>query len=221
MTSTTTAFDRLVDTLRDHGSTVKENRPGQSHSAMPRPQRRRPRCRSAHAATAKASSSTATPAATKPPCSMRSGIPPRDLFDDPRMRAAYDGHSPYDYADGRKVHRKPGKQFHQSGNTKGDGAISRRPIGNAEPCTSRRRKRRAGHRSHRRDRGLLRDGAGKAHLADWTPLTGKHVDHRRRQRQTRPQARRDRSPSSSTASRRQCQIKGPRSARMPPTTSPR
>ena len=33
-------------------------------------------------------------------------------------------------------------------------------------------------------------GAGKAHLADWFPLTGKQVDHRRRQRRTRSQSRR-------------------------------
>lgn len=44
----------------------------------------------------------------------------RDLFDDPRKRAAYNDWNTYTYADGRKVHRKPGKDFPQSGNKQGN-----------------------------------------------------------------------------------------------------
>ncbi|ORU96397.1 hypothetical protein AWB93_20855 [Mycobacterium bohemicum] len=43
----------------------------------------------------------------------------RDLFDDGPMRAAYSERNTYVYPDGRKVYRKPGKRFHQGGNTKG------------------------------------------------------------------------------------------------------
>jgi AAA domain/Toprim domain len=104
------------------------------------------------------------------------GLSMTDLFDDDRMRAAYNGRNTYDYPDGRKVHRSPGKNFRQSGNTKGTAlfhadriaaaatvyvpegekdVLAIEAAGGAAVCPAM--------------------GAGKAHLFDWTPLTGKHV----------------------------------------------
>ncbi|GFG65392.1 hypothetical protein MKUB_28820 [Mycobacterium kubicae] len=99
------------------------------------------------------------------------GLTDRDLFDEPRIRAAYNPSRTYTYTDGRKVHRKPGKKFAQSGNTSGralygvdnigaHGTVyavegekdveAARAVGAVAVC------------------GAM--GAGKAHKFDWTPL---------------------------------------------------
>ncbi|WP_434158795.1 toprim domain-containing protein [Rhodococcus sp. BGS-1C] len=96
-------------------------------------------------------------------------LAPRDLFDEPKGAR-------YDYPDGRRVHRSPEKRFRQSGNTKGTSlfradlvvdatvvyvcegekdVLAAESIGLTATCTSM--------------------GAGKAHLADLTPLYGKTV----------------------------------------------
>ena len=59
-------------------------------------------------------------------------LSPRDLFDDPALRAVYNGHATYDYPDGRRVHRAPGKKFYQNGNTKGRALLHADRIGDAE-----------------------------------------------------------------------------------------
>ena len=59
-------------------------------------------------------------------------LSPRDLFDDPALRAVYNGHATYDYPDGRRVHRAPGKKFYQNGNTKGRALFHADRIGDAE-----------------------------------------------------------------------------------------
>lgn len=95
------------------------------------------------------------------------GLSTTDLFNDP-------GGSTYEYPDGRQVHRSPGKKFRQSGNTKGsqlyrtdlaaevvyvvegeNDVHALETVGVAATCTAM--------------------GAGKAHLADLTPLHGKTV----------------------------------------------
>lgn len=101
-----------------------------------------------------------------------------DLFDDPAMRDAYSENATRTYPGGRKVHRKPGKKFHQSGN-KADRSLfgadrvtdtttnpvyvvegekdvlAAQSVGAVAVCSAM--------------------GAGKAHLADWTPLAGRQV----------------------------------------------
>ncbi|HTX94343.1 MAG TPA: AAA family ATPase [Mycobacterium sp.] len=93
----------------------------------------------------------------------------RDLYDD-RNGAVYM------YPDGRKVHRSPSKQFHQSGNTQGRALFHADRIGSADTV----------YVPEGEKDVLVAEalgavavcsamGAGKAHLADWEPLRGKHA----------------------------------------------
>src|SRR6478735_143799 len=105
-----TAFDRLIDALREHGSTVTVN--GDKATAQ---------CPSHDDGRASLSIGTRRDGKglvvyCHGGCRVEdivaaAGLAMTDLFDDPRMRAAYNGHNVYDYPDGRKVHRKPAKQF--------------------------------------------------------------------------------------------------------------
>jgi 5S rRNA maturation endonuclease (ribonuclease M5) len=100
----------------------------------------------------------------------------RDLFDDNEIRNAYRTRADYKYPDGRVVHRKPDKSFPQSGNTKGNAlfradqvaaaaivhvvegekdVLAIQAVGGTAVCSAM--------------------GAGKAQLADWSPLRGKSV----------------------------------------------
>lgn len=105
------------------------------------------------------------------------GLAEGDLFDEPTMRAAYSDRNTYVYPGGRQVHRKPGKSFPQSGN-KADrtlfcvdhvtagvnpvyvpegekDVLAAQSVGAVAVCSAM--------------------GAGKAHLGDWSPLTGHDV----------------------------------------------
>jgi hypothetical protein len=104
------------------------------------------------------------------------GLSDRDLFDDAELRTAYRAENTYVYPDGRRVHRKRGKSFPQSGNKNGRAlfgsdrildaclvyvaegekdVLAIEGIGGTAVCSAM--------------------GAGKAHLADWSPLTGLEV----------------------------------------------
>jgi 5S rRNA maturation endonuclease (ribonuclease M5) len=99
-----------------------------------------------------------------------------DLFDDEQAREIYSPRRDYRYPDGRVVHRKPNKDFPQTGNTKGNSLFHADRIGEA---------------SHvyvvegEKDCEAIElaggvavcsaMGAGKAHLADWSTLRGKTV----------------------------------------------
>ena len=105
------------------------------------------------------------------------GLAMPDLYDDPRMRAAYNGRATYVYPDGRKVHRAPDKKFRQSGNTQGRSVfhadritadtttiyitegekdvLAAESVGAVAVCSAM--------------------GACKAHKFDWSPLGGKDV----------------------------------------------
>jgi len=104
------------------------------------------------------------------------GLDVSDLFDDPHGAT-------YSYADGRRVHRSPDKQFRQSGNTK--------PPGKAALYHTERLPAAVGKAATiyacegEKDCHALESlgavatcspmGAGKAHRADWAPLTGAEV----------------------------------------------
>jgi hypothetical protein len=92
-----------------------------------------------------------------------------DLFDTPRGTS-------YRYSDGRIVNRKPNKAFSQQGNTGGSALYRVEKIGDAATvyvCEG------------EQDVDAIKAagaaavcsamGAGKAHLADWKPLSGKDV----------------------------------------------
>jgi hypothetical protein len=104
------------------------------------------------------------------------GLITRDLFDDPQMRRVYGDRATYVYPGGRQVHRKPGKAFPQSGN-KGDHSLFHAErIGDA--CLVHVPE---GERDVLAIEALggtavcSAMGAGKAHLADWSPLAGLDV----------------------------------------------
>ena len=164
MTTTTTAFDRLIDALRDHGSTVKET--GQDKATAQCPAHDDSR---ASLSVGPRRDDKGTVVYCHAGCQTDDivaalGLPMSDLFDDPQMRAAYNGHNIYDYPDGRQVHRRPGKQFHRIGKHQGNGAISRRPHRRRRNRVHpRRRKGRAGRRSRRRCSGLLARWAQARH----------------------------------------------------------
>lgn len=104
------------------------------------------------------------------------GMSPRDLFDDDGMREVYSPKRDYRYPDGRVVHRKPDKSFPQSGNTKGNQLFHADRIGSAETVY---------WPEGEKDVEAIEAaggvavcsamGAGKAKLADLSPLRGKHV----------------------------------------------
>lgn len=98
-----------------------------------------------------------------------------DLFDDAGMRAAWNPRRDYVYPGGRRVHRKPDKQFPQSGNKDDDRSLFHADlIGDATTVYI---------PEGEKDVEVIEAvggtavcsamGAGKAHLADWSPLNGK------------------------------------------------
>jgi putative DNA primase/helicase len=104
------------------------------------------------------------------------GMSQRDLFDDDSTRRIYDPRRDYSYPDGRNKHRRPGKKFHQSGNTKGNSLFHADRIGDAQTVY---------WPEGEKDVEAVEAaggvavcsaaGAGKARLADVSLLHGKHV----------------------------------------------
>jgi hypothetical protein len=100
-----------------------------------------------------------------------------DLFDDPKMQAAYDGHATYTYPGGRKVHRENGKKFWQDGD-KQDRSLfgAERITDDTNPIYVPE-----GEKDVQAAQSIgavavcSAMGAGKAHKADWSPLAGHDV----------------------------------------------
>jgi len=169
-----TAYERLVDALRAHGRDIKDSGAGRAQAQCP-----------AHDDTHPSLSVGPRRDALGVVVHCHAGCPPaevlaalglslRDLFDDDDMAAVYAPRRSYHYPDGRVVHRKPDKSFPQSGKTNGNSLFRADRVGDddiiyvvegekdveaielaggAAVCSAM--------------------GAGKAHLADWTPLRGK------------------------------------------------
>jgi AAA domain-containing protein len=160
-----TAFDRLLDALRDQGSHVIDNGHGKARAQCP-----------AHDDHNPSLSLTGIDGYVLVCC--HAGCPTEavvaalnlqmaDLFD---TRNGAD----YRYPDGRIVHRKLNKTFPQSGNRKGTALFHADRIGDAETVYV-----------PEGEKDVLAIeaiggaavcsamGAGKAHFADWSPLKGK------------------------------------------------
>ena len=100
----------------------------------------------------------------------------RDLFDDDAMRDIYNPRRDYTYPDGRVVQRKPDKTFPQSGNKDGNALFQASNVAEAQTVFV---------TEGEKDSEAIAaiggaavsppQGAGKAHLFDWSPLTGKTV----------------------------------------------
>ena len=174
------AFEKLIDALRAHGDNVTENgdkarahcpaHNGTSDDSLA----------IGSAMTATASSSTATQTAIRPPCSAALGLTMADLFDDAQLKNIWQPFAKYIYPGGLEVNRRIGqngkKTFHQSGNKTDRSLFHADHIGTAmvvyvpegeKDCSP--------SKPSAAPPSARAMGAGKAHIADWSPLTGKHV----------------------------------------------
>ena len=164
---TTTAYDRLLDALRDHGSTVNENGHGKATAQCPAHNDGRP---SLSVTRIEGSALLYCHAGCQAPDVLGAvGLTPRDLFDDPQGAR-------YGYPDGRTVLRTPDKRFTQRGNTKGRALFHADRIGDAQLVYV-----------VEGEKDVLAVeaasgvavcpamGAGKAKQFDWSPLSGRRV----------------------------------------------
>ena len=177
-----TAFEKLIDALRAHGDNVNETGQGKARGHCP-----------AHHGTSDDSLAIDTrddgngvmvychAGCVYTDVLGALNLTTIDLFDDPALRNVWQPFAKYIYSGGRQVNRRVDangkKTFHQSGNTKTDRSLfgadrigtravvyvpegekdvlAIEAVGQAACCSAM--------------------GAGKAHIADWSPLTGKHV----------------------------------------------
>lgn len=170
-----TAQERLIDALRNHGSVVDDRNPGKVKAQCP-----------AHDDT--------NPSLSVGPRRDGKGVVVKchagceihdvlqainftmgDLFDEDAARQVFKPYRDYRYPDGRVVHRKPNKQFPQTGNLKGNSLFHADRIGDSptvyvtegEKCAE------AIEAFTGEVAVSASMGAGKAHYADWSPLRGK------------------------------------------------
>lgn len=171
-----TAMDRLLDALRSHGSTV-DDRGASIKAQCPSHDDGNPSLsigtrRDGKGVIVKCHAGCDTPTVLQ-----AIGFTMSDMFDDDAPREVFAPRRDYRYPDGRVVHRKPNKQFPQSGNLKGNSLFHADCIGDAQHvyvCE--------GEKDCEAIEQLAGAvavcasmGAGKAHLADWSPLKGKDV----------------------------------------------
>jgi 5S rRNA maturation endonuclease (ribonuclease M5) len=164
--SVTTAYDRLLDALRDAGKTIVDRDGGRAMAQCPAHNDGRPslslRAIEGQALIYCHAGCSATDIVA--PLGLRA-----DLFDDPRGAS-------YEYPDGRTVLRTPDKRFTQRGNTKGRALFHADRIGDAQLV----------YVVEGEKDGLAVEaagatavcpamGAGKANRFDWSPLAGKDV----------------------------------------------
>jgi hypothetical protein len=162
-----TAYERILDKLSDTGTTVNVN----GHTA-------RARC-PAHNGTS-STSLAITPIDGSVLLHCHAGCSTTDVLAAVGLGMAdlYDTRNGarYDYPDGRRVHRTPGKDFYQKGNTKGQALFHANLIGDATTVYV-----------VEGEKDVLAIeavagvavcsamGAGKAGKFDWSPLDGKHA----------------------------------------------
>jgi len=171
-----TAYERLLDALRSQGSTVNATGAGRAQAQCPAHDDTHPSLSvgprrdsrgvvvHCHAGCAPAEVLAAL------------GLSMRDLFDDDDMAAVYAPRRDYHYPDGRVVHRKPDKSFPQSGKTNGDSLFHADRVGDAETVYVVEGEKDVEAIELAGGAAVCPAmGAGKAHLADWTPLHGKAV----------------------------------------------
>jgi len=172
----TTAFERITDALRAHGSIVTDDGQRKAQAQCPAHNDNKPSLSISPRDDGKGVVICCHASCSHIDVLDALGLKQRDLFDDPRMRDADRNDVTYVYFGGRKVHRKPDKSFPQSGN-KADRSLYRvEAIGNADTVyVPEGEKDVLAIESVGGVAVCSAMGAGKAHLADWFPLTGRHV----------------------------------------------
>jgi len=99
-----------------------------------------------------------------------------DLFDEPKVREIYAPSRTYAYLGGRRVHRKPDKSFPQSGDKSDRSLFHADRIGDAATVYVPEGEKDVEAVEAAGGVGVCSAmGAGKAYLADWTLLRGRHV----------------------------------------------
>ncbi|MBI3213169.1 MAG: hypothetical protein HYZ38_05075 [Mycobacterium sp.] len=171
-----TAYARLIDALRTHGSHVDE-RDGTTQAQCPAHDDRNPSLSIKPRDDGKGVVFFCHAGCEYPAVLGALGWTAADLFDDAVARDVFSARRDYKYPDGRVVHRKPGKAFSQSGNIKGRSLFhadrisdsSKVYVTEGEKCAE----------AIEALAGVVAVspamGARKAHLFDWTPLRGKDV----------------------------------------------
>ncbi|MDX1882256.1 AAA family ATPase [Mycolicibacterium sp. 120270] len=170
------AFQRVVDAFRDYGCTVTDNGHGKAQAQCPTHEDNRPSVtigprRKGEGVVLKCGAGCETTDVVA-----AVGLSMSDLFDDDQLSHAYSAERDYIYSGGRKVHRKSGKTFRQSGATKDRSLYRVELIGDTETIYVTEGEKDAEAIAAIGGTAVCSAmGAGKAHLADWTPLSGKHV----------------------------------------------
>jgi hypothetical protein len=167
MSTNATAYERLLDDLRNDGKVVKENSVWQASAQCPAHDDNNPSLSVTGIAGQVLVHCHAGCKTSAVMAALGRGM--GDLFDDRKGTS-------YRYSDGRVVSRKADKAFYQSGNTKGEALFHVEKIGDAHTVYV-----------VEGEKDVLAIeaaggvavcsamGAGKAHLADWSPLAGKDV----------------------------------------------
>jgi len=171
-----TAYERLVDALRAHGRDIKDSGAGRAQAQCPAHD---DNCPSLSVGPRRDGQGVVVHChAGCPPADVLSalGLSMRDLFDDDDMGAVYAPKRDYHYPDGRVVHRKPDKSFPQSGKTKGNSLFRADRVGDAEIVYVVEGEKDVEAIELAGGAAVCSAmGAGKARLADWSPLRGKHA----------------------------------------------
>lgn len=125
------AYELVVDALRANGSHVIERGTAKAQAQCPAHDDRNPSLEVKPRSDGKGVTVHCYAGCDYRDVLAAAGLTIGDLFDEPRLRDAYGDRRTYRYPDGREVHRKPGKRFHQSGNTKGRALFHAERIGDA------------------------------------------------------------------------------------------
>ncbi|MCV7173077.1 AAA family ATPase [Mycobacterium manitobense] len=170
------AYERLTAALRDQGRVVRETGDGKAMAQCPAHDDRNPSLSIAPRRDGKGVVVHCHAGCDIGAVTAAVGLQLRDLFDDDRMRAVYADTGTYAYPGGREVHRRPGKDFRQTGNKAdrslyhGDRIADRSTVYVVEG-------ERDVHAVESQGGAAVSPamGAGKSHLADWSALKGKEV----------------------------------------------
>lgn len=167
MSANATAYQRLLDDLRNDGRVVKENSVWQASAQCPAHDDNNPSLSVTGIAGQVLVHCHAGCKTSAVMAALGRGM--GDLFDDRKGTS-------YRYSDGRVVSRKPDKAFYQSGNTKGEALFHVEKIGDAQTVyVAEGEKDVLAIEAAGGVAVCSAMGAGKAHLADWSPLAGKDV----------------------------------------------
>ncbi|WP_170981216.1 toprim domain-containing protein [Mycolicibacterium sp. CR10] len=175
--TTLTAQERLIDALRAHGSVVDDRNAAKTKAQCPAHDDNSPSLSISPRRDGKGVVMYCHAGCDTGTVLQVLGWATSDLFDDDRARQVFSPRRDYRYPDGRVVHRKPGKQFPQSGNLKGDSLFNADRIGAAQTVYVTEGEKDVEAIEQLAGAAAVSSpmGAGKAHLADWSPLLGKDV----------------------------------------------